>query len=77
VGGHAAAVGTDVLLTVGPLSEAMQQQFHGEAYSATDAPAAARLAAELVRPGDVVLVKASRGVGLEIVCQALTAGVRA
>ncbi|MEA2221178.1 MAG: hypothetical protein QOJ35_3804, partial [Solirubrobacteraceae bacterium] len=35
--------------------------------------AAAALAATLVRPGDTVLVKASRGVGLEVV----SAGMRA
>ena len=34
---------------------------------------AAPLVRELVRPGDVVLVKGSRGVGLEVVCSALTA----
>ena len=28
---------------------------------------------ELLAPGDVVLVKASRGVGLELVCRALGA----
>jgi UDP-N-acetylmuramyl pentapeptide synthase len=36
-----------------------------------DAAAAAALASELVGPGDVVLVKASRGVGLEVVAEAL------
>ncbi len=30
-----------------------------------------------MRPGDVILVKASRGVGLELVCDALSAGVTA
>ena len=37
-----------------------------------DAAAAAQLARELVRPGDVVLVKGSRSVGLEIVAEALS-----
>ena len=44
-----------------------------------DAAAAASLTGELVRPGDTVLVKASRGVGLEVVAEALVAadGARA
>jgi UDP-N-acetylmuramoyl-tripeptide--D-alanyl-D-alanine ligase len=37
-----------------------------------DAAAAARVARELVLPGDVVLVKGSRSVGLEIVAEALS-----
>jgi len=41
----------------------------------SDASAAARLAPTLVAPGDTVLVKASRGIGLEVVGRALeTAG---
>ena len=35
---------------------------------------AASLVARLVRPGDVVLVKASRGIGLETVAEALARG---
>ena len=35
---------------------------------------AATLAASLVQPGDVVLVKASRGIGLETVAEALSHG---
>ena len=40
---------------------------------APDAEAAAAEAAELVQPGDVVLVKASRALGLERVAEALAA----
>jgi UDP-N-acetylmuramoyl-tripeptide--D-alanyl-D-alanine ligase len=41
---------------------------------APDASSAAELLAEQLRPGDVVLVKASRAAGLETVAQALLAG---
>ena len=39
-----------------------------------NAPTAIRKALELVQPGDVVLIKASRGIGLEVVAQALVGG---
>ena len=71
IGEHAAVSGVDVLVTVGPLAAAMAEPFGGEAHAVADAPAAAQLAAGLVQPGDLVLVKASRGVGLEVVAEAL------
>jgi UDP-N-acetylmuramoyl-tripeptide--D-alanyl-D-alanine ligase len=71
-GRHAAAVGVDVLVTVGPLAEAMADGFAGEVHAMASAAEAAPLVDELVAPGDVVLVKGSRGVGLEVVCSALT-----
>jgi UDP-N-acetylmuramoyl-tripeptide--D-alanyl-D-alanine ligase len=37
----------------------------------TDAVSAAEVAGSLVGPGDLVLVKGSRGVGLEVVAEAL------
>jgi UDP-N-acetylmuramoyl-tripeptide--D-alanyl-D-alanine ligase len=77
IGAHAQSVGTDVLITVGPLAAAMGEEFDGELYAVADAPEAAALVPELLEPGDVVLVKASRGVGLELVCRALGAGVPA
>jgi UDP-N-acetylmuramoyl-tripeptide--D-alanyl-D-alanine ligase len=43
-----------------------------EVVLAGDAEQAARLVADRVRPGDVVLVKASRSVGAERVVDALT-----
>jgi UDP-N-acetylmuramoyl-tripeptide--D-alanyl-D-alanine ligase len=74
IGAYAAAAGVDVLVAVGPRSEAMLDRFDGEAHAVPDAAAAAALADRLVRAGDVVLVKASRGVGLEVVAEALGAG---
>ena len=71
VGAYAASAGVDLLITVGPRAVAMLESFDGEARSAPDAAAAAALTSELVAPGDVVLVKASRGVGLEVVAEAL------
>jgi UDP-N-acetylmuramoyl-tripeptide--D-alanyl-D-alanine ligase len=75
IGEAASAIGVDVLVTVGPLAAAMADRFDGEAYPVADAGEAAALAPELLAPGDAVLVKASRGVGLEVVCRALQAGV--
>jgi UDP-N-acetylmuramoyl-tripeptide--D-alanyl-D-alanine ligase len=71
IGARAAEVDVDLLVTVGPLAAAMSQVFDGEIQSVADAAEAAALLPELVAAGDVVLVKASRGVGLELVCQAL------
>jgi UDP-N-acetylmuramoyl-tripeptide--D-alanyl-D-alanine ligase len=56
----------DVLVTVGPLAAAM-----GGDHAVADAAAAARLVDDLQQPGDTILVKASRGVGLEAVAEAL------
>ncbi|HET8759063.1 MAG TPA: UDP-N-acetylmuramoyl-tripeptide--D-alanyl-D-alanine ligase [Solirubrobacteraceae bacterium] len=71
VGAAAAAAGVDVLVTVGPRAVAMLDAFAGESYAVADAAEAASLADELVEAGDVVLVKGSRGVGLEVVADAL------
>jgi UDP-N-acetylmuramoyl-tripeptide--D-alanyl-D-alanine ligase len=76
IGAYAASAGVDVLIAVGSRSAAMLDTFGGEAHAVPDAAAAAALADELVGPGDVVLVKASRGVGLEVVAEALAAGGR-
>jgi UDP-N-acetylmuramoyl-tripeptide--D-alanyl-D-alanine ligase len=73
VGAAAGGAGVDLLVTVGPRSVAMLDAFDGEAYAVADAAEAAALAGELIEPGDVVLVKASRGVGLEVVAEALIA----
>src|SRR5436305_1280872 len=69
-----AARGIEVLVTVGELAAAMAEGFGGETYAASDAQAAAELMEAVLREGDTVLVKGSRGVGLERVAQALGAG---
>jgi UDP-N-acetylmuramoyl-tripeptide--D-alanyl-D-alanine ligase len=71
IGAYAAAAGVELLIAVGPRSAAMLDRFDGRAQLAADAAEAATLTRALVRPGDVVLVKASRGVGLEVVAEAL------
>ncbi len=76
IGAHANGA-ADVLVTVGPLARVMGDEFRGEHHEEPDAGAASRLLAELVRPGDVVLVKASNGVGLQLVCETLTAATPA
>jgi UDP-N-acetylmuramoyl-tripeptide--D-alanyl-D-alanine ligase len=73
LGEQAAATGVDVMVTVGPLAAAIAVRFSGETHAVADAREAAVVVPELLAPGDVVLIKASRGVGLELVCRALGA----
>jgi UDP-N-acetylmuramyl pentapeptide synthase len=73
VGAHARERGVDLLVTVGPRAAAMARPFGGEAHAAADAAEAAAVTPGVLRPGDTVLVKASRGVGLERVVEALEA----
>jgi len=75
IGAHAATLGVGLLVAVGPCSRELADAFGeaGEAALAADAAAAARLVPGLVEPGDTVLVKASRGIGLEAVVEALAA----
>jgi len=70
VGELVGALGIDVVLGVGELARAYGGEW------APNAAEGAERARELVRPGDVVLVKGSRAVGLEVVAEALT-GVHA
>jgi UDP-N-acetylmuramoyl-tripeptide--D-alanyl-D-alanine ligase len=72
VGELAERAGVELLVTVGPRAAAMLDTFDGEGYAVADAREAAALAGELIAPGDVVLVKGSRGVGLEVVASALS-----
>jgi UDP-N-acetylmuramoyl-tripeptide--D-alanyl-D-alanine ligase len=76
IGVVAAEAGVELLVTVGPLAAAMTDRFDGEARSVDDAAAAAELVPGLLRPGDVLLIKGSRAVGLELVCRAVSDGVR-
>jgi UDP-N-acetylmuramoyl-tripeptide--D-alanyl-D-alanine ligase len=75
IGEEAARVGIEVLLAVGELSRDYLDGAAGVAVKrwAPDASAAAAAAEKLVEPGDCVLVKASRAVGLEAVAEALAA----
>ena len=73
IGERADAIGLDLLVTVGPLAAAIGDRFDGESYAVADAGEAAALVPELLAPGDVVLIKGSRGVGLELVTEALLA----
>ncbi|HTA34080.1 MAG TPA: UDP-N-acetylmuramoyl-tripeptide--D-alanyl-D-alanine ligase [Solirubrobacteraceae bacterium] len=65
IGAHAQARGVELLVTVGALAGEMRTRFAGESYAVADAQAAAELVPGLLREGDTVLVKGSRGVGLE------------
>jgi UDP-N-acetylmuramoyl-tripeptide--D-alanyl-D-alanine ligase len=79
IGAHARRRGVQLLVTVGPLAAEMGGAFAGEtggacageAHAVADARAAAQLLGGLLREGDTVLVKGSRGVGLERVADAL------
>jgi UDP-N-acetylmuramoyl-tripeptide--D-alanyl-D-alanine ligase len=73
IGAHARHAGVAVLVTVGPLAEAIHEGYGsgGELHHVADAAQAARIVPGLLRPGDTVLVKGSRGVGLEVVADAL------
>src|SRR5262249_31333647 len=73
IGAYAASAGVELLVTVGPRAAAMLDAYDGESYAVAHAAEAAALMPELIAAGDVVLVKASRGVGLEVVTEALQA----
>ena len=75
LGAQARDAGVDVLVTVGDLAVYAGPAWGGEDFVAVEnaAQAADRLAG-LVEPGDTILVKGSRGVGLEVVAERLVAG---
>jgi UDP-N-acetylmuramoyl-tripeptide--D-alanyl-D-alanine ligase len=65
IGAHAARTGVDVLIPVGAAALAYLEGFEGEVHPVATPEEAAALLEELGRPGDRVLVKGSRSVGLE------------
>ena len=76
IGAYADAI-VDVLVTVGPLAAGMAAAFDGEHHHAHDAREAAELLPSMLQSGDLVLVKASNGVGLKLVCETLSAAATA
>jgi UDP-N-acetylmuramoyl-tripeptide--D-alanyl-D-alanine ligase len=70
IGAHARESGVDVLVAVGPRAAHFADGY-GEVIALPDAAAAAAAVPGLLEPGDMVLLKASRGVGLEVVARAL------
>jgi UDP-N-acetylmuramoyl-tripeptide--D-alanyl-D-alanine ligase len=73
IGAHARVAGIDLLVTVGPLAAAMGRAFGGETVAVDTARDALRALPALLAEGDTVLVKGSRGVGLEVVAPGLAA----
>jgi UDP-N-acetylmuramoyl-tripeptide--D-alanyl-D-alanine ligase len=74
IGAHARERGVGLLVSVGPLAAEIASAFGGESLALPDAIAAAERVPALLQSGDTVLVKGSRGVGLERVATALEAG---
>jgi UDP-N-acetylmuramoyl-tripeptide--D-alanyl-D-alanine ligase len=65
IGEEAAALGIDVLITVGEQALVYGDGFDGETYAVPTPEEAGALLEELAQPGDRVLVKGSRSAGLE------------
>jgi UDP-N-acetylmuramoyl-tripeptide--D-alanyl-D-alanine ligase len=65
IGSHAAALGIDVLVPVGEDALGYADAFDGETHPVATPEEAAALLEELAQPGDRVLIKGSRSVGLE------------
>jgi UDP-N-acetylmuramoyl-tripeptide--D-alanyl-D-alanine ligase len=65
IGEEAARLGVDILVSVGEPALAYAEPFSGEAHSVATPEEAGALLREIAAPGDRVLVKGSRSVGLE------------
>jgi UDP-N-acetylmuramoyl-tripeptide--D-alanyl-D-alanine ligase len=65
IGSHAATLGIDVLVPVGEEARGYTDEFDGETHPVATPEEAAALLEELAQPGDRVLIKGSRSVGLE------------
>jgi len=66
--GEYAKTRADVLIGVGPLGEEICKGFgldQGHVYHVPDAAAAGECIASIMTPGDIILIKGSRGMGLE------------
>lgn len=75
VGERARDLGVDLLVAVGPRAASYPEGAHGvEAVTFADTDAAVKGVPALIAPGDVVLVKGSRGMAMERVARAITGG---
>jgi len=82
IGDLVASTGIDILITVGRLAEKIAHRAVQKGYPASQtilcsqAAQAARELTNILRPGDVVLLKASRAIGLEEILSILNAVAR-
>jgi UDP-N-acetylmuramoyl-tripeptide--D-alanyl-D-alanine ligase len=68
---HAGNAGIDLLVSVGDLGGAYGDQYVGSIEHVVNGHAAAHVVRQVAQPGDTVLVKGSRSVGLEVVAEVL------
>ncbi len=71
VANHAGNAGVDFLITVGELAGAYGDRYAGSIEHVQSPHAAAHVVRQVATPGDTVLVKGSRSVGLEAVAEVL------
>ncbi|MBI5310536.1 MAG: UDP-N-acetylmuramoyl-tripeptide--D-alanyl-D-alanine ligase [Actinobacteria bacterium] len=74
VAGLAAEAGVEMLITVGDLGGAYGDRYVGAIEHVASPEAAAYVLRKVARPGDTVLIKGSRSVGLEKIAEILEAG---